>query len=101
MGIGNFASRHTGQDFSATGVGGALSVAAGEPVQVVGIHFYALANTIFTVTDASDVALFRVGVEAFNSYNIQTNWIADAGIKVQSNDATAACMVFHNSPGNK
>ncbi len=100
MGIANFASRHTGQDFTVADLAGVLTVASGEPVQVFGIHFTSDTTSIFTVTDGSDTALFTVRLEAATSYNLQTCWLADAGIKVQNSVGDGSCMVFHNSPGN-
>ena len=100
MGIASFASRHTGQDFTATGSAGALTVASGEPVQVFGIHFSSDTASVFTVTDGADVALFTVALEASTSYNLQTCWHADAGIKVQNSQTDGSVAVFHNSPGN-
>ena len=100
MGIASFASRHTGQDFTATGSAGALTVAAGEAVQVCGIHFSSDTKSIFTVTDGADVPLFTVALLAETSYEISANWIADAGIKVQNSQTDGSCVVFHNSPGN-
>ena len=100
MGISNFASRNSHKVFTATGSGGALTVASGEPVQVVGIEFTAVTAAIFTVTDGSDTTLFLVAVAAGTSHNLQSCWHADAGIKVQNNQTDGSVVVFHNSPGN-
>lgn len=102
MGIGKFASRHSTQLFTTSGVPGALTVVNGEPVQVCGITFSTTtANaTVFTVTDASDTALFVVNLAASSSFEHSVPWIADAGIKIQSNRADGRVVVFHNSPGN-
>ena len=105
MGIANFASRNTYQLFTATGSAGALTVAGGGNIQVCGFVFDATSdnNTIFTVTDASDNTLFtfsQVKNSLASSSHVDICFMADAGLKVQSNRADGSVVVFHNSPGN-
>ena len=99
MGTANFASRTSHKVFTATGSAGALTVAAGDSVQVTGIEFTAVSAAIYTVTNAADTTLFLVAVAANTSHNLQTPWNADAGIKVQSNQTDGSVVVFHNSAG--
>jgi hypothetical protein len=103
MGISQFASRRTVSQFPA-GTGAELTVANGEPVQVCGIHFSGTvdASTVFTVFEGDGTTvMFTVHLDALEApYNMDTAFLADAGISVGSDTAAASCAVFHNSPGN-
>jgi len=101
--MSNTAPRRTSQTFTATGSGGALTVASGEPVTVFGMALYAgTAAAVFTITDASDNTEFVIGVAANETYETSTKWKADAGIKVQISAVAGSphACVFHESPGN-
>ena len=102
MALRQHASRHTSKLFTASGSGGALTVANGDNVQVNGITFATTtANaTVFTVTDASDNVLFIINVASVGTFSHEVCWLADAGIKVQSDRNDGRVVVFHNSPGN-
>jgi hypothetical protein len=95
-----FASRRSHKVFTATGSGGALTVASGSPVQVCGIAFTSVTTSIFTVTDADDTTLFIVAATAGTTRQVSVPWLADNGIKVQNSQTDGSVVVFHNSPGN-
>ena len=95
-----FASRRSHKVFTATGSAGALTVASGNAVQVCGITFTAVSAAIWTVTDTDDTTLFVVSMTANASFEESIPWLADNGIKVQSNKTDGSVVVFHNSPGN-
>ena len=100
MGMAGVASRHSSKSFTATGAGGALTVANGEPVTVYGITVSTAADAIFTITDASDNLIFTIDPAATTSFSHEVCWKADAGIKVQSSVADGEVVVFHDNPGN-
>ncbi len=95
----NFASRRSPKTFTVAGVAGALTVAGGEPVNVYGIEFQAVTAAIFTVTDASNTTLWTFSLPANQSTCVEIPWVADAGIKVQTNQTDGSVCVFHNNPG--
>ena len=98
-----FASRQTEQTFTVTGTNGEVTVVSGNAVQVCGMHFTGDATdpTVFTVRNGAGTAtLFTVNVLADDSYNLQTSWLADVGLRVQCDKTGgASVVVFHNSPG--
>ena len=100
MGMMECASRLTHKTFTASGSAGALTVAGGEPVKVVGIVFKAVTAAVFTVTDASDNALWTYAVAANSGDSVEIPWVADIGIKIQTNQTDGAATVFHQSPGS-
>jgi hypothetical protein len=102
MSMTRVASRRAYKAFSATGSGGALTVASGEPVQVNGILLTSgAAATVFTLTDAEDNVLGKASIGiAKESTTIDVCWIADTGLKIQCDKTDAYATVFHCSPGN-
>lgn len=100
MGIQSFASRRTSQDL----VTGALTltVANGEPIQVCGIVFDNNTGSAIRVAinDAVGTKISSVNVPACESFEVQTHWLADAGLQIVSECTGLFVTVFHNSPGN-
>ncbi len=98
------ASRTTHQAFTNSGTAGALTVASGGNIKVYGFIFQSTTNngTIFTVTDASDTTIFtwlQVANLTGSTSHLDVDFIADAGLKVQSSRSDGTVTVFHNSPG--
>ena len=100
MGIAKFASRTSQKTFTASGAAGELRVANGDNVQVCGILFTAVSAAVFTVTNDGTTVKFLVGVAANTSLEVSISWLADDGIRIQSDQADGSVCVFHNSPGN-
>lgn len=100
MGMVKVASRVTAKTFTASGSGGALAVASGEPVTIYGITLRAVTANIFTIANGAGTAIFTYSVAANTSDNIFICWKADAGISVQSGQNDGSAAVFHDSPGN-
>lgn len=100
MGIQSFASRRTSQNL----VTGALTltVVNGEPVQVCGIVFDNNTGSAIQVTinNADGTKVSSVNVPACESFEIQTHWLADAGLQLVAECGGIYVTVFHNSPGN-
>jgi hypothetical protein len=105
MGISGYASRSTYKLFTVADAAGALTVASGGAIQVLGLVFTCTSttDTVFTVTDASDNTLMVVAVPkpaVSSSVSVEIPFMADAGLKVQSSATNGSVTVFHNSPGN-
>ena len=100
MGIHNFASRRTSQDLVTGSL--TLTVASGEPIQVCGMVFNNTSGFSIQVTinDADGNKLSAVTVPAFESFEVQTHWLADAGLQLVASAGGVFVTVFHNSPGN-
>jgi len=100
LGIHSFASRRTSQDLITGAL--TLTVANGEPIQVCGIVFDNNTGSAIRVAinDATGVKISSVNVPACESFEVQTNWLADAGLQLVSECTGIYVTVFHNSPGN-
>ncbi len=79
-----------------------LTVASGSPIQVHGILFDNHTGTSIHVElqDADGVVFGTTNVPACESFELQTRWIADKGLKIVSEAGGMHVTVFHNSPGN-
>ena len=100
MGMTKIASRVSPKTFSASGSGGALTVASGEPVTVYGIVLKSVSASTFTIAKGAGTAIFDYYLAATASDTIFICWKADAGISVQSSSGDGSCAVFHDNPGN-
>lgn len=100
MGIHNFASRWTSKDLVTGDL--TLTVAFGEPIQVCGIVLdnNTGASIQVTINDANGTKISSVNVPACESFEIQTHWLADAGLQLVAGSTGVSVTVFHNSPGN-
>jgi hypothetical protein len=100
MGIWNFASRTTSQDL----VTGALTltVASGQPIQVCGIVFDNNTGSAIRVriNDGEGNKVSSVNVPACESFEMQTQWLADKGLQLVAENTGVFVTIFHNSPGN-
>ena len=95
-----FASRTTQKTFTVADAGGEVTVASGNAVQVCGIVFTAVTAAVFTVTNDGTTVKFLVGVAANTSFEASIPWLADDGLRIQTDQADGSVVVFHNSPGN-
>lgn len=100
MGIWAFASRITSKDL-VTG-DRTLKVANGDPIQIHGIL---LDNEIGSsiavdICDGVGTVIGRVTVPACETFEIETKWLADAGLQIRATTGGIFATVFHNSPGN-
>jgi len=100
MGIAKFASRTSQKTFTASGAAGELTVANGDNVQVCGILFTAVTAAVFTVTNDGTTVKFLVGVDANVSRQVSIPFLADDGLRIQTDQLDGSVVVFHNSPGN-
>ncbi len=100
MGIHAFASRQSSQNLITGAL--TLTVANGEPVQVCGIVFDNNTGSAIRVNinDATGTKISSVNVPACESFEVQTHWLADAGVQLVAENAGIYVTVFHNSPGN-
>ena len=100
MGIHNFASRNTTKDFVTGDL--TLTVASGEPIQVCGIVFDNTTGSSIhvTINDGAGTKLGSIAVPACQAFEIQTHWLADAGLQLVADSGGITATVFHNSPGN-
>jgi len=94
-----FASRTSQATFTASGSGGEMTVASGNAVQVCGILFTAVTAAIFTVTNDGTTVKFLVNVAANTSRQVSIPFLADDGLRIQTDQTDGSVVVFHNSPG--
>ena len=105
MGHSDFASQNTYHLFTALGEAGAKTIAGGGTIRVFGFIFTATTDneTVFTMTDASNTALFtftQLKNSIGGSSPVWVCFLADAGLKVQSSRDDGSVTVFHNAPGS-
>jgi hypothetical protein len=79
-----------------------LTVASGAPIQVCGMVFNNTTGTSIQVTinDGDGNKISAVTVPAYESFEVQTNWLADTGLQLVADSTGVYATVFHNSPGN-
>lgn len=95
-----FASRRTTQSLVTGSL--TLTVLSGAPIQVCGIL---LNNTTgssiqVSINDGDGTLMFNLDIPAFDFKEIQTHWLADAGLQIVAGGTGVYATVFHNSPGN-
>lgn len=79
-----------------------MTVASGAPIQVCGIVLDNNTGSAIRVAinDAEGNKISSVNVPACESFEINTQWLADKGIQLVSECTGVFATVFHNSPGN-
>ena len=77
-----------------------LTVAGGDSIHVCGMLFHAATAAEFLIQDgAAGTTLFTFDLAAAGVFELQTKWIADAGLSVTSDQDDGSITVFHKSPG--
>ncbi len=100
MGISNFASRRTFKSLVTGDL--TLTLVNGEPVQICGILFDNTTGTSIQVdiNDADGTKSGSVNVPACESFELETHWLADAGLQLVASSGGIDVTIYHNSPGN-
>lgn len=100
MGMWQFASRRTSKDLVTGDL--TLTVANGESIQVCGILLdnETGASIVVNIRNGAGTIIGRVTIPAFETFEIRTHWLADAGLQLRAATGGVFVTVFHNSPGN-
>lgn len=100
MGIHAFASRRTFKSLVTGDL--TLTLVNGEPVQICGILFdnNTGASIHVTINDADGTKSGSVSVPGCQSFELETHWLADAGLQLVADATGIDVTVYHNSPGN-